>query len=215
MKREVHEEELARLYTAGDMVKADCGGCEGCSDCCRTVGDTIILDPYDIYELQGGLKLTPEQMFQKGCFEFNLADGLILPNIRMTEEGVCPFLNEEGRCSIHRFRPGLCRLFPLGRYYEGDRFWYYLQLYECPRPVKTKVKVEKWLGIPRIRQYEAYILDWHRYLTRCREQADASPEEMRKHIAMDLLQRFYLAPYDVGTEFYAQFEERLEQAGGR
>lgn len=213
MKREVRVEELARLYTANDMVKADCGGCQGCSDCCRTVGDTIILDPYDIYQLQKGLKLTPEQMFQKGYFEFNLADGLILPDLKMTEEGVCPFLNEEGWCAIHSFRPGFCRLFPLGRYYEGDGFKYYLQMYECPKPVKTKVKVEKWLGIPQIRRYESYILDWHRYLVSCREQADGSADEaVRKNIAMYLLQAFFLTPYDGSRDFYSQFEERLEAA---
>lgn len=215
MKREVRVEELARLYTASDMVKADCGGCQGCSDCCRTVGDTILLDPYDIYQLQKGLRQTPEQIYQKGYFEWKLADGLILPDLKMTEEGVCPFLNGEGRCSIHSFRPGLCRLFPLGRYYEGDGFKYYLQLYECPRPVKTKVKVEKWLGIPKIRRYEAYILDWHRYLVRCREQADASADDTtRKTIAMYILQQFYLKPYDDTKDFYPQFEERLQSAMG-
>ena len=25
----------------------------------------------------------------------------------------CTFLDENGRCSIHPFRPGICRLFPL------------------------------------------------------------------------------------------------------
>ena len=31
------------LYKANDMVKADCGGCEGCSQCCRGMGRSIIL----------------------------------------------------------------------------------------------------------------------------------------------------------------------------
>ena len=39
------------LYKANDMVKADCGGCEGCSQCCRGMGRSIILDPYDVYRL--------------------------------------------------------------------------------------------------------------------------------------------------------------------
>jgi hypothetical protein len=213
MKREVRVEDLARLYTANDMVKVDCGGCDGCSQCCRTVGDTIQLDPYDIWQWQKGFRMSPEEMFQKGYFAFNLADGLILPNLKMTEEGVCPFLNEEGRCSIHGFRPGFCRLFPLGRYYEGEDFRYYLQMDQCPKPVKTKVKVEKWLGIPHLRRYEAYILEWHGYLVSCREQADGSEEEnARKNIAMYLLQQFYLKPYDITQDFYPQFEERMSEA---
>ena len=31
-----------------------------------------------------------------------------------------PFLDENGRCSIYAFRPGFCRLFPLGRYYVDE-----------------------------------------------------------------------------------------------
>ena len=33
------------LYTANDMVKADCQDCKGCSACCRGMGDSIVLDP--------------------------------------------------------------------------------------------------------------------------------------------------------------------------
>lgn len=61
--------------------------------------------------------------------ELNVVDGIILPNLRMngTRE-VCSFLNEEGRCSIHPYRPGICRLFPLGRYYEKMDFIIFFKL---------------------------------------------------------------------------------------
>ena len=45
------------------------------------------------------------------------------------EKEACYFLNEEGRCSIHSFRPGICRLFPLGRFYEEEGFRYFLQIH--------------------------------------------------------------------------------------
>ncbi len=37
MLREVDIKEISdgRLYGVNDMVKADCGGCAGCSVCCR------------------------------------------------------------------------------------------------------------------------------------------------------------------------------------
>ena len=57
MRREGTLEEISdgRLYTSNDMVRAGCGGCAGCSSCCRTVGNTIILDPYDIYNITTNL----------------------------------------------------------------------------------------------------------------------------------------------------------------
>lgn len=217
MKREVHPEELEKLYDAGDMVRADCGGCRGCSVCCQGMGNSVVLDPYDLYQLTGGLGLSLEQLIGQGLAELNLADGLILPNLKMAgEKEQCVFLNEEGRCRIHAFRPGLCRLFPLGRYYEGDSFRYYLQLYECPKQGKTKVKVDRWLGIPQIKRYEDFTLAWHSLLMQCRaaaDRAESGSTDFRRKITMYLLSVFYLTPYDTEEDFYGQFARRLEKAG--
>ena len=67
------------------------------------------------------------------------------------------FLTEEGRCGIHPFRPGICRLFPLGRYYEENGFRYFLQVHECQKENRAKVKVKKWLDTPDLKKYETYI----------------------------------------------------------
>ena len=42
MKRQVDIREISdgKLYGAGDMVKADTGGCAGCSACCRGMGNS-------------------------------------------------------------------------------------------------------------------------------------------------------------------------------
>ena len=40
-----------RLYEANDMVKAYCNECKGCHACCEGMGESIILDPLDIYRL--------------------------------------------------------------------------------------------------------------------------------------------------------------------
>lgn len=90
MKREVHPEELEKLYDAGDMVRADCGGCHGCSACCRGMGSSVVLDPYDLYQLTCGLGLSLQQLIGREMVELNLADGLILPNLKMAgERAVC------------------------------------------------------------------------------------------------------------------------------
>ena len=124
MKRNVDLKDISdgRLYSSNDMVKADCGYCKGCFACCQGMGNSIILDPLDIHRLTTGLQCTIEALLSKHV-ELNVVDGIILPNLKMQEESQqCAFLNSEGRCSIHPIRPGICRLFPLGRYYENGGF---------------------------------------------------------------------------------------------
>ena len=215
MKREIRVEELQKLFTCHDMAKADCGGCHGCSACCQGMGNTVVLDPYDMYQLERGLGASPQVLMSQGVIEMSLADGLVLPNLAMAgEKEQCIFLNEEGRCRIHAFRPGLCRLFPLGRVYDEEGFKYYVQLYECPKQVKTKVKIDKWLGIPDIKKYEEFVLAWHWLQKWCQELIEQTPdmvrEDARKKIATSLLSIFYMTPYDVKVSFYDQFMARRD-----
>ena len=212
MERNVSMDEISdgRLYGLNDMVKADCRDCEGCSACCRGMGTSIVLDPLDIYRLTAGLGESFEKLLAGGV-ELNLADGLILPNLRMAgEKEQCVFLDERGRCGIHPFRPGICRLFPLGRYYEENGFRYFLQVHECQKENRTKVKVKKWLDTPNLKNYEAYITGWHGLLIQLQEYIAAHPESA-KAVSMDVLKRFYLTPYQT-EEFYSEFFRRMDEA---
>lgn len=212
MRREMDLSEISdgRLYDSGDMVKTDCRGCVGCSACCRGMGTSIVLDPMDIWRMTTALEKRPEELFASSL-ELNVADGLILPNLKMDGQGEsCIFLNQEGRCGIHEARPGICRLFPLGRFYENRSFRYFLQVHECPEN-KSKIKVEKWLGIPNIRRYEAYINDWHFFLRDVEEALEGYGEEERRQMSLYLLRQFYLLPYPK-EEFYGEFEKRLNRA---
>lgn len=202
-----------RRYQSGDMVKTDCGGCQGCSACCQGMGDSILLDPYDIYSLCRGLGQSFEQLLSY-ALELHLADGVILPSLKMTgEREVCVFLNQEGRCAVHGFRPGFCRMFPLGRIYEGDGFQYFLQVQECKKEPKTKIKVSKWLGISNLKAYEAFILQWHVFLKQTEEMMRRFQDQnSRKQISMFLLKTFYFEPYNPEQDFYAQFQERMRRA---
>lgn len=210
MERYIDMKEVSdgRLYTANDLVKADCGGCQGCSVCCHGMGTSITLDPMDIYRLCGGLGMSfAELMVDK--IELNIVDSLILPNLKMTgEKEACAFLNKEGRCSIHAFRPGICRLFPLGRFYENASFQYFLQVHECPKQNKTKVKVKRWLDTPDLKRYERFICDWHYYLKELQKKVEGDPEQI-KPVSMELLNRFYVMPYEWDRDFYEQFYERI------
>lgn len=232
MLRNVSLEEISdgKLYGLNDMAKLGCNDCAGCSSCCRGMGNTIVLDPYDVWRLTGGLGVSLQQLLA-GHLELNVVDGIILPNLKLAGDSEqCTFLNDAGRCSIHPYRPGICRLFPLGRYYEEDGFRYILQIHECEKPNRSKVKIRKWMGTPDMERYDAYIADWHAFLkqlririgaeldgeTAAKASADGANEtpapDLAKSVSMYILQRFYLLPYDTSRDFYSQYEARMAAA---
>lgn len=213
MKRYTTLEEISdgRLYGLNDMVKADCHGCQGCSSCCRRMGNSIILDPLDVFRITKGLQKQLTELVNDQL-ELNVVDGVILPNLRMAGEAeACAFLDGDGRCSIHAFRPGICRLFPLGRYYENGSFKYFLQTDECTEKVRSKVKVSKWIDTPDLTRNQEFVNTWHYLLNQMEDLMNGSEDDaFRKNLNMFLLNTFYLTPYDTGRDFYEQFEERLE-----
>ena len=216
MKRNVDLKEISdgRLYSSGDMVRADCRDCEGCSECCRGMGSYIILDPMDVWRLKKGIKKGFQALLEEGKIELNMADGMILPNLKMdAEREACPFLDGQGRCSVHDCRPGLCRLFPLGRYYEENGFRYFIQIHECRKQDRGKIKIKKWLGIPNLKAYENYILEWHGFLNQCEDALETLSEENVRILELYVLRRFYETAYMAADEngFYEEFSARMEE----
>lgn len=215
MKRQVSLDEISdgKLYDLNDMVKADCHDCKGCSACCRGMGSSIILDPLDVHRLVTNLGKSFDELLEE-ALELQMVDGAILPNLRMAGSSeACVFLNREGRCRIHSFRPGICRLFPLGRYYEEHGFRYFLQVHECPKPDKSKVKVKKWVDTPNLKQYEKYVTDWHYFLEDAGKLVlESQDTDSPRNLNLYILQSFYRKPYDKEQDFYAQFDIRLRDA---
>lgn len=215
MERNCNLKEISdgRFYELNDMVKAECDDCKGCSACCQGMGSSLVLDPLDIHRLSVNLNCRFEELLADKV-ELNLVDGAILPNLRMAgEQERCVFLNKEGRCSIHTFRPGFCRIFPLGRYYQDRSFKYILQVNECTKPGKTKVKVSKWIDTTDLTRNQEFVNEWHYFLKDVQDAMMAAEDEMlRKKISMYVLQLFYVTPFTIERDFYDQFAERLTAA---
>lgn len=211
--RNENEQTDGNLYELNDMLKLSCQDCAGCFACCEGMGNSVVLTPYDVFELERNLGVTFEQLMQEKI-ELAVSDGMILPNLKMAgEQERCGFLNEEGRCSIHAFRPGICRLFPLGRQYGGNEIHYIFLEHACPKPNKTKIKIKKWLGIPDIEQNETFLLNWHKLKKQVMELLEQTKDDtMAKELNMYLLNLFYVSPYDVKQDFYLQFASRKNVA---
>ncbi len=220
MKREETLDQIwdGRFYDLDDLVPVGCHDCAGCSDCCRNTGDSIVLDPYDMYRLTKGLHKSFEQMIEKEI-EIRLVDGLILPNLMEHDEenperpDGCPFLGTDGRCTIHAVRPGFCRMFPVGRYYTEDGFRYIVQKKECTGAgERYEVPLREWLDTPDLERYEAFIKTWHDFIRSAGSRMDLLTDRSREQAQRYLLQLFYVNPYPGKKDFYLQFEQRMEQA---
>ena len=207
-----------KIYTSKDMARVDCHDCNGCFKCCHNMGNSIILDPYDIYQLWENMGLTFEELLA-GPVELHVEDGLIIPNIRMIDEtGSCGFLDSNGSCGIHDFRPGLCRLFPLARGFEKDKLGYFcLQDKVCPAN-KSKIRIDKWLGIKDLKKYEEFQLQWHDLKKQVQasvvealseQQLKGSEQNASKAQAIltQFIQYFYVKPYE--GDFYEEVYSRM------
>ena len=224
MLREQSLEEIydGRFYTPDDYVPVGCEDCAGCSDCCRNTGDSIILDPFDMYMLCRAVgKIFTDMIEQE--IEIRLVDGLILPNLMQHHDGDgstensspqpddhCPFLSSAGRCSIHPYRPGFCRLYPMGRYYTEDGFRYILQKEECTGREKTPVLLRDWLGIEDLESYEEYVLNWHAFRKEAERAVSFLTERSRDSVTRYILQVFFVHPYLTDIDFYTQYDARME-----
>ena len=126
MERNVTMAEISdgKLYSRDDMVKVGCDDCRGCSACCHGMGNSIVLDPYDVYRLTTLRGDTLEHLLEEKKVEWNVVDGQILPNLalRSGADEACGFLDEAGRCRIHAYacspsisnRSGHSHMYPNG-----------------------------------------------------------------------------------------------------
>ncbi len=216
MKRDVDFNEISdgKRYGLQDLVKVDSHDCEGCCACCCSMGESILLDPFDVYRLSTGLGKSFGELLEERL-ELHVVDGVILPNLKMAgPRERCTFLNEAGRCNIHAYRPGICRLFPLGRIYEDHTFQYFLQVNACQKKNRSKIKVKKWIDMPDGRQNERFILEWHDFVQKLQEILMQKPDmEAAKKVNLYVLEAFYYKGWEREISFYEQFDARLVQAG--
>ena len=213
-----------RLYSYDDMVRVSSPACRGCGKCCIDMGDSILLDPLDVCMLTQRYNKYFDEMIGSGI-SLHIEDGIILPHLEMREtDKACYFLGSDRECTIHSIRPGLCRLFPLGRQYTENGFSYFIVDGACSMPSKSKVRISDWLGISDHAAYADFVTEWHNFVKKAKTAALAAEDpSYRSSLSSFILKVFYQTPYPGGicqsaetvpdlSAFYATFKTRLSAA---
>lgn len=202
-----------KIYDVEDIVKADAGGCDGCSACCHGVGDLVVLTPFDSYEIVSHLNISFDALLVDKL-ERRENNKILLPHLKMHGDSErCAFLNEEDRCIIHGYRPNICRLFPLGRVYEENDFKYFLQVDNCIKPNLKNIKVKEWIGIERYEENKVFILEWYRLLKALTFRMKFVQDNQERDTMNNyLLDTFYRRTLKEGEDFYSAFLGALPEA---
>ena len=139
--------------------------CTQCGKCCRDRND-ILLSPFDLCRISLALNKTLPDVLQGYC-ELYVGENSRFPlaALKMREDnGKCPFLGEDDRCSIQLSKPSVCALFPLGRFGSRDaeghvKIMYILQPTECGSKDEEHTPRE-WMGEFNMRDSEEWFDAW-------------------------------------------------------
>lgn len=67
----------------------------------------------------------------------------------------------------------------------------FIQVHECKKQERGKVKIKKWLGIADLKRYEDFVWRWHTFLKNCEEGMKELDEQNAKVLTVVVLRNFY------------------------
>ena len=198
--------------------------CDQCGKCC-THREDIILSPMDIYKMAKELKMTPVEFYHEYCV-FNIGEHTRMPIVRLASEGKdthCVLLKNH-RCSVHKVKPAVCAMFPLGRYmsFEKDDYnaesidtskvKYLLQPPECGDESETHT-VREWLSGFDIKLEDEAFVQWQKAISRF---SNKFKELEKKQDMLSMMEIWFVVrvslylQYDTSKDFLPQFNYNVE-----
>ena len=195
--------------------------CDQCGKCC-THREDIILSPMDIFKMAKELKMTPVEFYHEYCV-FNIGEHTRMPIVRLASEGKdthCVLLKNH-RCSVHKVKPAVCAMFPLGRYmsFEKDDYnaesievKYLLQPPECGDESETHT-VREWLNGFDIKLEDEAFVQWQKAISRF---SNKFKELEKKQDILTMMEIWFVVrvslylQYDTSMDFLPQFNYNVE-----
>lgn len=140
-----------RVVNENDEIEFECQRCGGC--CTHRDGrDAVLISPLDIYNGAKALGITAKEFVDEYCESYvGNQSGLIVMVLACNEFHTCKLLeqklDEPARCKIHKAKPIICALHPLGIVHQYDKTskqkdFGYVMVDQCPQSCTgKKIKV--------------------------------------------------------------------------
>lgn len=197
--------------------------CTQCGKCCINRED-ILMNPFDLFRAAKELNMDPNGFIEQYC-ETYLGQDSKMPIVRLRPRGSikrCPLLMDR-KCSIHKAKPTVCALFPIGRVIRSEMpkdgtqkistdIEYILTNPGCGDNAETHT-VREWLTEFSIPISDNFFVKWNEVickliplLQQCIKQF--SEETADKVITLAYV-KLYL-DYDMSKEFMPQFIKNTE-----
>lgn len=198
--------------------------CDMCGKCCINRED-ILLNAKDIYNMAKELQMEPVDMFKKYC-ETYIGESSRIPIVRIKPRGSikrCPLMKEH-KCSVHKAKPTVCAMFPIGRCIKMDASNQNVEINTsdiryiftdpgCGDNSETHT-VREWMGEFGIPLEDEFFLAWNRMISELgaifhKGEKVISEEGMMTAWNLTFV-KIYL-DYDMIKEFLPQFKENAEE----
>ena len=195
--------------------------CTMCGKCCINRED-ILLTPRDIYNMAKELGITTKELFETyiGCDSR-------MPIVRLKPRGSirrCPLLKDR-KCSVHKAKPAVCALFPIGRclMFEKDsnpsekiaasQIQYIFTNPGCGDNAETHT-VREWLGEFGMSLEDEFFVQWQQAVMEFgqffREAEKTASERIMELSWTAAFVGLYLH-YETDQEFLPQFEQNVRE----
>lgn len=196
--------------------------CAMCGKCCIN-RDDILLNPRDMYNLAKELGMTPHEVMNTYCETYIGSDSR-LPVVRLKPRGEikrCPLLKDR-KCSVHRAKPTVCALFPIGRGIAQEigstaaptakDIRYFLPDPGCGDDSEIHT-VRGWLEDFGIPVEDEFFLEWQK----CMVELSQIFRRLEKKLKADMMPVWSLSGsvlylmYNIDEPFEPQFQEHIGQ----
>ncbi len=199
--------------------------CTMCGKCCINRED-ILLTPRDMYSMAKELQISPEELFKRYC-ETYIGHDSCIPIVRLKPRGSikrCPLLKDR-KCSVHKAKPGVCAMFPIGRCVTVDQkaakmtnakigeIQYIFTNPSCGDNAETHT-VRGWLSEFGIPVEDEFFNLWHQKIFQLGSifrKAEKVCSDHTMELAWTATFVALYLEYDTSKDFLPQFEENSEK----
>ena len=199
--------------------------CTKCGKCCIDRED-ILLTPRDLFNAAAALNMMPPDFVKEYC-ECYIGQDSRMPIVRLKPRGSikrCPLLKDQ-HCLIHKAKPAVCAMFPVGRAITIDKDSYNAdgvlnsQIQYIINPINCGDKseahtVRDWLTAFGIPIEDKFFFKWQSFLATAssflRDVEKVFSDETMGEIWTAIYIRIYL-DYDPAKAFMPQFERNADE----